>query len=81
MTCGDTMDDGRNKCRILGNIRKQIAEANAIDYTPTKCTHTSPCSGTCPACERELQYLEQKLKEKKSRGEEVIMPQLHSLIS
>lgn len=65
--------DSKELCSILSNIRKQIAEANGIEYVQTECTHTGPCCGTCPACEQELQDLERKLEEKKSRGEHVII--------
>ena len=65
--------DSKELCSILSNIRKQIAEANGIEYVQTECTHTGPCWGTCPACEQELQELERKLEEKKSRGEHVII--------
>ena len=65
--------DSKELCSILSNIRKQIAEANGIEYVQTECTHTGPCCGTCPACEQELQELERKLEEKKSRGEHVII--------
>ena len=65
--------DSKELCSILSNIRKQVAEANGIEYVQTECTHTGPCCGTCPACEQELQELERKLEEKKSRGEHVII--------
>ena len=65
--------DSKELCSILSNIRKQIAEANGIEYVQTECTHTGSCCGTCPACEQELQDLERKLEEKKGRGEHVII--------
>lgn len=66
-------DESKQVCSILSRIRKRIAEANAIEYAKTECTHVGSCSGTCPVCEQELQNLERKLEEKKSRGEHVII--------
>lgn len=63
----------KERCRILRNTRKRIAEANGIEYQPTECTNTKPCEGTCPACEEELRYIERKLDEKKRRGEHIII--------
>ena len=65
--------DSKELCLLMSNIRKQIAEANDIEYVQTECTHVGSCSGTCPACEQELQNLERKLNEKESRGEHVII--------
>lgn len=62
------MAKGKSLCKLLKKIRKQIAEANGIDYASRKCTFEGDCKGTCPACERELEYLESQLTMKRSMG-------------
>lgn len=62
------MAKGKSLCKLLKKIREQIAEANGIDYASRKCTFEGDCKGTCPACERELEYLESQLTMKRSMG-------------
>lgn len=38
---------GRNICDTLKAIRKQIADANGIDYSPDECNYKGECMGTC----------------------------------
>lgn len=64
---------GRDKCDKLCEIRKKIADANGIDFEPAECHHTGPCLGTCPVCDEEIKYLDEQLKKKKARGEDVIL--------
>lgn len=52
---------GREKCRILKEIRAEIARQNNIDLEIKACTHKGDCRGTCPRCESELRYLEAEL--------------------
>lgn len=53
------------KCRTLKEIRKRIADANGIDYTPAECPHEKEClTGTCPACEAEAEYIEKELEKR-----------------
>ncbi len=59
--------NGKDKCRILKEIRRQIAEANDIDLVIRECTHKGDCKGTCPRCEAEVRYLEEQL-EKRRQG-------------
>ncbi len=65
------MTRGRNTCNTLKAIRKQIAEANDIEYEPQECTHEGECAGTCPACEAEVRYLESELLKRKKLGKKV----------
>ena len=53
--------NGKNICHALKTIRKQVAEANGIDYTPAPCHYDGECNGTCPCCEAEVQYIESQL--------------------
>ncbi len=59
---------GKEKCRILQEIRKQIADENDIPYEITDCKYHGDCSGTCPKCERELRRLTEQLHERENRG-------------
>ena len=62
------MGKGKEVCLILKGIRQKIADANGISYQPKECQHKGDCSGTCPACEAEIRYLEQELKARKGNG-------------
>ena len=59
---------GKEKCRILKQIRQRIADENEIPYETRECTHTGNCSGTCPYCENEVRYLESQLKKRAALG-------------
>lgn len=65
------MARGKDRCKVLSDIRKQIAEANGIRYEQRECTHQGDCTGTCPKCEAEVQYLETELMRRQSLGKAV----------
>ena len=56
--------NGKEKCKILKEIRHQIARENDITLTVRECTHKGNCAGTCPRCESEVRYLERELKKR-----------------
>ena len=62
------MAKGKSTCKLLKDIRQQIADANGISYQPKECHHEGDCVGTCPACEEEIRYLERELKARKGNG-------------
>ena len=62
------MTKGRSTCKLLKDIRQQIADANGISYQPKECHYEGDCAGTCPACEAEIRYLETQLRERKRKG-------------
>ena len=62
------MQKGKDICKTLKGIRQQIADANNIRYQPCECHHEGDCSGTCPACEQEIRYIESQLKERSHKG-------------
>ena len=62
------MGTGKEVCLILKGIRQKIADANGISYQPKECHHKGDCTGTCPACEAEIRYLERELKARKGNG-------------
>ena len=63
--------NGKDICEALRNIRRSIASANDIDYTPAVCSHEGDCSGTCPRCENELRYIERQLLRRTAMGKKV----------
>ena len=62
---------GKEKCRILKEIRQKIADENEIPYVTQECRHQGNCSGTCPRCESELRYLEQQLERRAALGKRI----------
>nr|WP_314697745.1 carboxypeptidase-like regulatory domain-containing protein [uncultured Prevotella sp.] len=62
------MVKGKSTCKLLKDIRQQIADANGISYQPKECHHKGDCAGTCPACEEEIRFLERELRVRKGNG-------------
>lgn len=62
---------GKEKCKALKEIRRQIARENDIPYVVSQCTHQGDCRGTCPKCEAELRYLERELAVRQGLGKAV----------
>lgn len=62
---------GKEKCKALKEIRRQIAEENDIPYVVSQCTYQGDCKGTCPKCEAELRYLERELAIRQRLGKAV----------
>lgn len=54
--------NGKDKCELLKNIRRQIAEQYSLEYHPTECHHKGECAGTCPRCDAELENLQRQLE-------------------
>lgn len=67
---------GKNKCKILKQIRQKIADENDIPYVTQECTFQGECKGTCPKCEAELRYLEQQLERRQRLGKTVTVAAL-----
>ena len=67
---------GKQKCRILKEIRQKIADENDIPYVTAECRHQGECKGTCPKCESELRYLEQQLAARAALGKKVAVAAL-----
>ena len=59
---------GKYTCKILKEIRRQIAEENDINLVIEECTYKGDCLGTCPRCEAEVKYLEDQLASRKKAG-------------
>ena len=62
---------GKSKCKILKDIRKQIAKENDIEFITSECNYKGDCLGTCPKCEAEVRYLESELEKRKSAGKKI----------
>ena len=62
---------GKSKCKILKQIRQQIAAENDIEFGTSECKFQGECSGTCPKCEAEVRYLEQQLQKRRQAGKAV----------
>ena len=62
---------GKEKCRILKEIRAEIARQNGIAWTVESCAHKGNCRGTCPKCEAEVVALEKALERRQALGKAV----------
>ena len=62
---------GKEKCRILKEIRAEIARANDIEWVVSECKHKGNCKGTCPKCEQEVRELEKALSKREALGKKV----------
>lgn len=67
------MARGKQTCNILREIRRQIAEANDIEFITSECRYKGDCRGTCPKCEAEVRYLEQQLRSRQLMGKAVVL--------
>lgn len=67
---------GKQKCRILREIRRRIASENDIPFVTQDCKFQGSCRGTCPKCESELRELEQQLSLRASMGKRVTVAAL-----
>ena len=63
--------NGKEKCKILKEIRAEIARANEIAWVTENCTHKGDCRGTCPKCEAEVRALERALERRRAMGKMV----------
>ena len=67
------MSRGKQTCKILKEIRKQIAAENDIELITSECTYQGDCLGTCPKCEAEVRYLERELEKRQRLGKAAIV--------
>ena len=66
------MAKGKQTCKILKEIRKQIAAENDIKLVIEECTYQGDCKGTCPKCEAEVRYLERELEKRQRLGKAAV---------
>ncbi len=62
---------GKEKCRILKQIRAEIARQNDIEWVVLECSHKGDCRGTCPKCEQEVRRLEAALARREALGKTI----------
>ena len=62
---------GKERCRILKEIRQRIADENGIEFVTSECKHKGDCRGTCPKCESEVIYLERELAKRQRLGKSI----------
>lgn len=67
------MTRGKHTCKILKEIRRQIAAANDIEFITSECQYKGDCRGTCPKCEAEVRYLEQQLQARTLAGKKLAL--------
>ena len=67
------MARGKQTCKILKEIRRQIAAENDIELVIEECTYQGDCLGTCPKCEAEVRYLERELEKRQRMGKAAIV--------
>ena len=67
------MARGKQTCKILKEIRKQIAAENDIELVISECTYQGDCLGTCPKCEAEVRYLERELEKRQRLGKAAVI--------
>ena len=67
------MAKGKQTCKILKEIRRQIAADNDIDLIIEECTYKGDCLGTCPKCEAEVRYLERELEKRQRMGKVAVI--------
>lgn len=72
---------GKERCRILKELRQQIAQSNDIELVIEECRHQGECAGTCPRCEAEVRYLEQELAKRQKLGRAVVIAGLAATVA
>jgi len=72
---------GKETCKILKQIRQNIASENDIPLVVVECHYKGECRGTCPRCEAELEYLEKELLKRRSMGKKIVLAGLSAGLS
>ena len=60
--------NGRQKCEMINQIRKKVADNNDIDFVIYDCTFEGDCTGRCAKSDSELNYLEKELENRQNEG-------------
>ena len=58
--------NGRQKCEMINQIRKKVADNNNIDFVIYDCTFEGNCAGRCAKSDSELNYLESELEKRQN---------------
>lgn len=73
--------NGKSRCKILKEIRTEIARKNDIAFVTAECKYRGDCPGTCPKCEEELRYLERELEKRQKLGKYITIAGLAATIT
>lgn len=68
---GGNKVNGRQKCEMINQIRRKVADNNDIDFVIYDCTFEGECSGRCQKSDSELSYLERELEKRQDDGIEL----------
>lgn len=66
-------NSGKSICNYLKKVRQCVADENDIPLVLHECTFQGQCSGTCPHCESEVQYLEAELNKRSRLGRAAVV--------
>ena len=55
---------GRERCRLMKELRRTYADAEGLDIVISDCSYTGECTGTCPSCEAEMRAMARLLERK-----------------
>ena len=72
----EPLPPGKLKCKYLRDLRVKFAKEHGIDYQPAECHHKGDCQGTCPACDSELEFLNNRINLEKMSSIEASLPKL-----
>ena len=67
------MNPGKEICKELKELRKQIAEENGIHLEMEECKFKGKCDGICPRCDAEVRYLEGALADRIRMGKVAVV--------
>lgn len=63
--------NGREKCELINQIRKKVADNNGIDFVIDDCTFKGNCTGRCEKSDSELNFLETELEKRQNEGNKI----------
>lgn len=64
---------GKEKCTLLKQIRREIAESNGIPFQTEECDFDGYCPGYCPKCDEEIRFLDDAINRKALMGEKITL--------
>jgi hypothetical protein len=70
---------GKEKCKILKEIRNKIALLNEIDFVSSECDYEGECQGFCPKCDSEAHFLDKELQNRADMGYRINLSPLNDL--
>ena len=71
--------NGREKCKLINQIRLKVARNNDIDFVIYDCTFEGNCNGRCQKSDSELNYLEGELEKRQNEGMKLNLNEVFAL--